>query len=102
MPHLFDPYTLKGVTLRNRIAMSPMTMYRSKDGLLNDYHVMLLGSRAAGGFGLVFPEQLAITPDGRTSTGCGGIYDDDQIEGLSRVTRIIKAMRSAEPQAEHQ
>ncbi|MBN9533272.1 MAG: NADH:flavin oxidoreductase/NADH oxidase [Alphaproteobacteria bacterium] len=92
MTHLFDPYTLKGVTLRNRIAMSPMTMYRSKDGLLNDYHVMLLGSRAAGGFGLVFPEQLAITPEGRTSVGCGGIYDDAQIEGLSRVTRIIKDM----------
>jgi 2,4-dienoyl-CoA reductase-like NADH-dependent reductase (Old Yellow Enzyme family) len=92
MSHLFDPYTLKGVTLRNRIAMSPMTMYRSKDGLLNDYHVMLLGSRAAGGFGLVFPEQLAIVPDGRTSVGCGGIYDDAQIEGLSRVTRIIKDM----------
>ena len=59
-----------------------MTMYRSVDGLMNDFHIMLLGSRAAGGFGLVFPEQLAITPDGRTSTGCGGIYDDAQIEGL--------------------
>ena len=59
---------------------------------MNDFHVMLLGSRAAGGFGLVFPEQLAITPDGRTSTSCGGIYDDAQIEGLARVTAIIKDM----------
>jgi 2,4-dienoyl-CoA reductase-like NADH-dependent reductase (Old Yellow Enzyme family) len=67
MPDLFSPYKLKGVTLRNQIAMSPMTMYRSVDGLMNDYHVMLMGSRAAGGFGLVFPEQLAITPDGRTA-----------------------------------
>ena len=92
MPHLFSPFTLKGVTLRNRIAMSPMTMYRSTDGLMNDFHVMLAGSRAAGGFGLVFLEQLAITKDGRTSVGCGGIYDDAQIEGLSRVTRIIKDM----------
>ncbi len=92
MPNLFSPYTLKGVTLRNRTVMSPMTMYRSVDGLMNDFHVMLLGSRAAGGFGLVFPEQLAITPDGRTSTGCGGIYDDAQIEGLARVTAIIKDM----------
>ena len=64
MPDLFSPYTLKGVTLRNRIAMSPMTMYRSTDGMMGDYHVMLMGSRAAGGFGLVFPEQIAITPDG--------------------------------------
>ena len=92
MPDLFSPYALKGVTLRNRTVMSPMTMYRSIDGLMNDFHIMLLGSRAAGGFGLVFPEQLAITPDGRTSTGCGGIYDDRQIEGLARVTAIIKDM----------
>jgi 2,4-dienoyl-CoA reductase-like NADH-dependent reductase (Old Yellow Enzyme family) len=92
MPDLFSPYTLKDVTLRNRTVMSPMTMYRSVDGLMNDFHIMLLGSRAAGGFGLVFPEQLAITPDGRTSTGCAGIYDDAQIEGLARVTAIIKDM----------
>ena len=89
MPTLFSPYTLKGVTLRNRIAMSPMTMYHSIDGKMSDFHVMLLGSRAAGGFGLVFPEQLAIVPEGRTSIGCGGIYDDAQIEGLARVTSIV-------------
>jgi NADH:flavin oxidoreductase / NADH oxidase family len=57
MPDLFTPYTLKGVTLRNRIAMSPMTMHRATDGRRNDFQVMLMGSRAAGGFGLVFPEQ---------------------------------------------
>ena len=92
MPDLFSPFTLKGVTLRNRIAVSPMTMYRSVDGRMGDFHVMLMGSRAAGGFGLVFPEQIAITPDGRTGTSCAGIYDDGQIEGLSRVTAIIKDM----------
>ena len=92
MPNLFSPLTLKDVTLRNRVAMSPMTMYRSCDGVMNDYHVMLLGARAAGGFGLVFPEQLAITADGRTSTTCAGIYDDAQLEGLARVTAIVKAM----------
>ena len=53
---------------------------------------MLMGSRAAGGFGLVFPEQMAITPDGRTSTSCAGIWDDSQVEGLSRLTTIIKDM----------
>ena len=93
MPDLFSPFVLKDVTLRNRIVMSPMTMYRSPpDGTMNDYHVMLMGARAAGGFGLVFSEQLAITPDGRTSTSCAGIYDDAQIEGLRRVTTIIKDM----------
>ena len=92
MPDLFSPFTLKGVTLRNRIAMSPMTMYRSVDGKMGDFHVMLMGSRAAGGFGLVFPEQIAITPDGRTGTSCAGIWDDSQIEGLARVAAIIKDM----------
>ena len=92
MPNLFDPLTVKSVTLRNRIAMSPMTMYRSTNGFVSDYHVMLLGARAAGGFGLVFPEQIAITPDGRTSVSCAGIYDDAHVEGLSRVTAIIKDM----------
>ena len=93
MPDLFSPFTLKDVTLRNRIAMSPMTMYRSPpNGTMTDYHLMLLGSRAAGGFGLVFHEQLAITPDGRTTTSCAGIYDDAQIEGLARVNAMIKDM----------
>jgi 2,4-dienoyl-CoA reductase-like NADH-dependent reductase (Old Yellow Enzyme family) len=92
MPHLFSPYTLKDVTLRNRIAMSPMTMYRSTNGLMNDFHLMLLGSRAAGGFGLVFGEQLAIVPEGRTSVGCGGIYEDAHIEGLARINVLIKDM----------
>ncbi|MEW1808368.1 NADH:flavin oxidoreductase/NADH oxidase [Pseudarthrobacter sp. NPDC080039] len=92
MPHLFTPYTLKGVTLRNRIAMSPMTMYRSTDGKLDDFHLMYLGARAAGGFGLVFPEQIAITPDGRTTTHCAGLYNDDQIEGHKRVVDMIKSM----------
>ena len=51
MPDLFSPYTLKGVTLRNRVAMSPMTMYRSVDGLMDDFHVMLMGSSAAAASG---------------------------------------------------
>ena len=92
MPHLFSPLKLKSVTLRNRIAMSPMTMYRSTDGKANDYHVMLMGSRAAGGFGLIFPEQIAVTPDGRTSVGCGGLYDDSQIDSWKRVTTLIEDM----------
>lgn len=92
MPNLFTPYTLKGVTLRNRIAMSPMTMYRSTDGKLDDFHLMYLGARAAGGFGLVFPEQIAITPDGRTTTHCAGLYNDDQIEGHKRTVDMIKSM----------
>ncbi len=92
MAELFSPFTLKGVTLRNRIVMSPMTMYRSVDGHANDFHVMHMGARAAGGFGLLFPEQIAITPDGRTTVHCGGLYDDAQVAGWKRTTDIVKAM----------
>ena len=92
MPDLFSSYTLKGVTLRNRIGMSAMTMFQSTDGLMDDFHTMYLGARAAGGFGLVFPEQVAITPDGRSSVRCAGIYDDAQVEGLAKVASIIKRM----------
>ena len=70
MPDLFSPFTLKDVTLRNRIVMSPMTMYRSPpNGVMTDFHVMLMGSRAAGGFGLVFPEQIAIHHNKITNGG---------------------------------
>ena len=92
MPNLFTPFTLKGITLRNRTVMSPMTMYSSVDGKLDDYHVCYLGARAAGGFALVFGEQMAITPDARTTTSCAGIWDDGQIEGHARVTAMIKRM----------
>ncbi len=92
MPDLFSPFTLKDVTLRNRIAMSPMTQHRAVDGRVGDFHLMLCGSRAAGGFGLVFPEQVAITPDGRTSVHCAGLWDDAQVEGFARMTRLVKDM----------
>ncbi|MBK8015455.1 MAG: NADH:flavin oxidoreductase/NADH oxidase [Betaproteobacteria bacterium] len=92
MPNLFTPFTLKGITLRNRTVMSPMTMYSSVDGKLDDYHVCYLGARAAGGFALVFGEQMAITPDGRTTTSCAGIWDGSQIEGHARVTAMIRRM----------
>ena len=92
MADLFSAYTLKGVTLRNRIGMSPMTMFQSTDGLMDDFHLMYLGARASGGFGLVFPEQVAITPEGRSSVACAGIYDDSQIPGLARVASMITKM----------
>jgi 2,4-dienoyl-CoA reductase-like NADH-dependent reductase (Old Yellow Enzyme family) len=87
---LFSPLTVKGVTLRNRIGMSPMTMHESVDGTMNDYHVMYLGARAAGGFGLIFPEQVAIVPEGRTTPDCAGIWADHQVESHARVTSMIR------------
>ena len=60
---MFTPYTVRGVTLPNRIVMSPMAMYSATDGLLDDFHLVHLGSRALGGAGLVFGEMTCVSPD---------------------------------------
>ena len=92
MPHLFSPYKLKDVTLRNRIAISPMTMFSCKDdGIVNDWHIAHLGARAIGGAALVNIEQLAVSPEGRMTPNCAGIWSDDHIPALKRVTDFIKA-----------
>jgi 2,4-dienoyl-CoA reductase-like NADH-dependent reductase (Old Yellow Enzyme family) len=90
MPHLFEPLTLRGVTFRNRIGISPMCEYSSRDGFANDWHLVHLGSRAVGGAGLVMTEASAVTPDGRISAGDLGIYKDEHIETLSRVFHFIE------------
>lgn len=92
MPDLFSPFTLKGVTLRNRIAISPMTMFSCEpDGKVNDWHLVHLGARAVGGAGLVMIEQLAVSPEGRMTPSCAGIWSDEHIPALRRVTDFIKA-----------
>ena len=94
MPDLFTPLRLKDVTLRNRIAVSPMTMYScdAGDGVLTDWHLMHLGARAAGGAGLVVMEQLAVSPEGRMTPTCAGIWSDEHIPMLKRVADFIKSM----------
>ncbi len=89
MAHLFDEFTLRGVTLRNRIGVSPMCQYIGTDGVANDWHLVHLGSRAAGGAGLVIVEATAVTPEGRITPGCLGIWKDEQIEPLARVARFV-------------
>jgi 2,4-dienoyl-CoA reductase-like NADH-dependent reductase (Old Yellow Enzyme family) len=91
MPDLFSPFTLKSVTLRNRIGVSPMCMYSAEDGLANDWHLVHLGARAAGGAGLVIIEATAVAPEGRISPGDLGLWQDSQIEPLARIVRFIKA-----------
>ena len=89
MSHLFAPLTLRSVTLSNRIAVSPMCQYSSTDGFADDWHLVHLGSRAAGGAGLVFTEAAAVTPQGRISAQDLGIWDDAHVEFLSRIVRFI-------------
>jgi len=86
---LLDPLTIRGVTLRNRIVMSPMCQYSSIDGLADDWHLVHLGSRAVGGAGLVMTEAAAIAPEGRISPGDLGIWGDEHIEMLARIARFV-------------
>jgi len=86
---LLTPLTLRGVTLRNRIAVSPMCQYSATDGFANDWHLVHLGSRASGGAGLVIAEATAVVPEGRISPYDLGLWSDDQIEPLARIVRFI-------------
>lgn len=88
---LLTPWTVRGVTLRNRIVMSPMCQYCAVEGLANDWHLVHLGSRAAGGVGLVMVEATAVTRDGRISPGDMGIWSDDHIEPLARIARFVES-----------
>lgn len=89
--HLFEPLTLRGVTLRNRIAVSPMCQYSSSDGFANDWHLVHLGSRAVGGAGLVMLEATAVEARGRISPEDLGIWDDAHVEMLARIAAFLKA-----------
>lgn len=92
--NLLSPYTLRGVTLRNRIVVSPMCQYSSVDGFADDWHLVHLGSRAAGGAGLVFVEATAVTAQGRITPADNGIYHDGHVEMLSRIADFIHRMGS--------
>ncbi|MDP6278380.1 MAG: oxidoreductase, partial [Nitrospinota bacterium] len=90
MPHLFDELTLRGVTLRNRIGVSPMCQYVAEDGMASDWHLVHLGARAAGGAGLVMVEATGVVPEGRITPGCLGLWTDDQVEPLARIVRFMR------------
>ncbi len=89
MAHLFSPLTIRDITLRNRIVVSPMCQYSSVDGCANDWHFVHLGSRAVGGAALVMTEAAAVEPAGRISATDLGIWDGKHIEFLARIVRFI-------------
>lgn len=92
MTHLFEPFTLRGVTLRNRIGMSPMCQYSYTDGMANDWALAHLGARAAGGAGLIIAEATAVEARGRITPDDLGLWSDAHIAPLEPVTRFIKQM----------
>ncbi len=92
LPLLFTPITLGGITLRNRVLVSPMCQYHSeRDGGPNDYHLVHLGQFAMGGAGLVFCEETAVTERGKKSYHCAGIYDSKHLAQYRRINDFIRA-----------
>jgi 2,4-dienoyl-CoA reductase-like NADH-dependent reductase (Old Yellow Enzyme family) len=89
MSKLFSSLNIKNITLKNRIVMSPMCQYSATEGFANDWHVVHLGGRAVGGAGLIISEAAAVVPEGRITPGDLGIWSDEHILGLSRITRFI-------------
>lgn len=94
MSSLFDPLQIRGVTLPNRIAVSPMCQYSSVDGFADDWHFVHLASRAVGGAGVVFTEAAAVTPDGRITPQDLGFWSDDHIPALSRIAHFVQGQGS--------
>ena len=90
MTHLFQPLTQRGVTLKNRIVISPMCQYSSQDGFSTDWHLVHLGSRAVGGAGLILLEAAAVTPEGRITPDDLGIWQDEHVDGLRRITDFMR------------
>jgi 2,4-dienoyl-CoA reductase-like NADH-dependent reductase (Old Yellow Enzyme family) len=95
MVQLFSPFDIRSVKLRNRVVVSPMCEYSCEDGFANDWHLVHLGSRAVGGAGLVIAEATAVEARGRISPGDLGLWNDEQIEPLARITRFIHSQGAA-------
>lgn len=91
MAKLFSPLTIREITFRNRIAISPMCQYSAVNGYANNWHLVHLGSRAVGGAGLIIQEATAVVPEGRISPGDLGIWQDSQIAPLTDINRFIKS-----------
>ncbi len=94
MSRLFQPLSIRNITFKNRIAVSPMCQYSSTDGFANDWHLVHLGSRAVGGAGLILTEATAVSAEGRISPNDLGIWKDEHIEFLQRITHFISAQGS--------
>jgi len=88
-PPMFTPYTVRGVTLKNRVVVSPMAQYSCVDGVPGDYHLVHLGARALGGAGLVMAEMTCVSPEGRITPGCPGLYNAEQKAAWQRIADWI-------------
>jgi anthraniloyl-CoA monooxygenase len=88
-PPMFTPFTLRGMTVVNRVVVAPMDMYSAEDGTPNDFHLVHLGERALGGAGLVTTEMTCVSPGGRITPGCAGIYKADHVPAWRRIVAFV-------------
>lgn len=88
-PPMFTPFRLRQMTVRNRVVLSPMCMYSATDGLVNDFHLVHLGARAMGGAGLILTEMTAVSPEGRITPGCAGLYDEAHVVAWKRIVDFV-------------
>ncbi|MYT74036.1 bifunctional salicylyl-CoA 5-hydroxylase/oxidoreductase [Streptomyces sp. SID8367] len=88
-PPMFTPFRLGGLRLRNRVVVSPMDMYAAVDGVPGDFHLVHLGARALGGAGLIMTEMVCVSPEGRITPGCAGLYTDGQAAAWRRITEFV-------------
>lgn len=95
LPLLFQPMPLRGLTLRNRVWLAPMCQYSAVDGVVNDWHVVHLGARAQGGFGLVLAEATAVVPEGRITPDDAGLWNAEQTAAWARVVDVVHAQGAA-------
>ena len=88
-PPMFTPFSLRGMTLANRVVVSPMDMYSSTDGVPGDFHFVHLGSMALGGAGLIFSEMACVSAEGRITPGCSGLYADAHVDAWKRLIGFV-------------
>jgi anthraniloyl-CoA monooxygenase len=94
-PPMFAPYRLRGMTLVNRVVVSPMATYSAEDGTPNDFHLVHYGSRAQGGAGLVYTEMTCVSAEGRITPGCAGMYAPEHVDAWMRIVRFAHANSAA-------
>jgi anthraniloyl-CoA monooxygenase len=94
-PPMFMPFRLRDVTLENRVVVSPMDMYSAANGYVGDFHLVHLGARALGGAGLVMSEMLCVSPIGRITPGCAGLWEEGQVETWRQIVEFVHANTDA-------
>ena len=95
VPPMFVPFSIKGLELPNRVVVAPMDMYSAVDGAVGDFHLVHLGARAQGGAGLLFTEMSCVSPEGRITRGCAGVYREEHARAYRRIVDFVHAQSEA-------